>query len=148
MKGEGTIDLHTTQERAFKMLLDPNVLKECMVGCKRFEKVEEGIYKANISLGFLPVKGDYDITIKLTDLKEPEQYKMKMSGKGGPGEIKMLNHIYLDEKGNTTVLSYTYEAEIHGKVTKAGKPVLKKVAGFIVKDFFKRFEKEIKRSKV
>lgn len=149
MDGKGNVTLEAGIERAWDVLLDPNVLEKCITGCKKLELIGDNKYKADLAVGIAAVKGKYDSTIEIADIEKPNHYKLIVQGEGGPGNVEATGTIDLtpiDE--NTTELSYSYEAEVGGKVAMVGQRMLGGVAKLIIQDFFKKLEKELKRNEM
>jgi carbon monoxide dehydrogenase subunit G len=119
------------------------------MGCKKLELVEENKYEADISMGVASVKGDYSTTIELANINKPISYQMIVKGEGGPGSIEAVADITLESVDeNNTVLSYSFEAEVGGKVAMVGQRMLGGVSKLVIKDFFKKFGKELKNAEV
>ncbi|MGW6435741.1 SRPBCC family protein [Peribacillus butanolivorans] len=149
MEGKGSLNLPAGIEQSWDVLLDSEVLKRCIMGCKKLELVEENKYEADISMGVASVKGDYSTTIELANIKKPISYQMIVKGEGGPGSIEAVADITLESVDeNNTVLSYSFEAEVGGKVAMVGQRMLGGVSKLVIKDFFKKFGKELKTAEV
>lgn len=96
MEGKGSLNLPAGIEKSWDVLLDSEVLKRCIMGCKKLELVEENKYEADISMGVASVKGDYSTTIELANINKPISYQMIVKGEGGlealkPSQILLLN---------------------------------------------------------
>jgi carbon monoxide dehydrogenase subunit G len=146
MNGNGSLKLEAGIERSWDVLLDPNVLEKCIMGCKKLEQAGENKYVAELSIGIAAVKGKYESTIEIADLEKPNHYKLIVKGEGGPGNVEATGVVDLgpiDE--NTTQLAYSYKAEVGGKVAMIGQRMLGGVAKLIIQDFFKKLGKELKR---
>ncbi|WP_424765575.1 SRPBCC family protein [Paenibacillus sp. sgz302251] len=144
MNGGGNLTLNAPIDQVWSKLMDPGVLSECIMGCKKLELVGENKYKAELSVGIAAVKGKYDATISLTDLQAPSSYKLVMHGEGGPGFLDAEGILELASAGDgETTLTYTYTAEVGGKVAAVGQRMLGGVAKLIINDFFKKLKKEI-----
>ncbi|MBX9955137.1 carbon monoxide dehydrogenase subunit G [Peribacillus simplex] len=149
MEGKGSLNLPAGIEQSWDVLLDSEVLKRCIMGCKKLELVEENKYEADISMGVASVKGDYSTTIELANINKPISYQMIVKGEGGPGSIEAVADITLESVDeNNTVLSYSFEAEVGGKVAMVGQRMLGGVSKLVIKDFFKKFGKELKKAEV
>ena len=149
MEGKGSLNLPAGIEQSWDVLLDSEVLKRCIMGCKKLELVEENKYEADISMGVASVKGDYSTTIELANINKPISYQMIVKGEGGPGSIEAIADITLESVDeNNTVLSYSCEAEVGGKVAMVGQRMLGGVSKLVIKDFFKKFGKELKNAEV
>ncbi|URT68979.1 SRPBCC family protein [Cytobacillus firmus] len=144
MNGEGNIQLNGNLDKVFSSLLDPEVLKNCIMGCKELYKQETNMYVADLSVGVAAVKGKYDATIRLTDLEPPHSYKLIVHGEGAPGFVDAEAAIHLvSVDDENTELRYTYEAAVGGKVASIGQRMLGGVAKLIIKDFFKKIKREL-----
>ncbi|WP_066389084.1 SRPBCC family protein [Neobacillus mesonae] len=146
MNGEGAIQLNGKVETVFTSLLDPEVLKNCIMGCNELNKKEENVYVADLSVGVAAVKGKYDATIRLADMQPPNSYKLIVNGEGAPGFVDaeaLIQLVPID--GENTELKYTYEAQVGGKVAAIGQRMLGGVAKLIIKDFFKKIKKELEK---
>ncbi|MFD2211387.1 carbon monoxide dehydrogenase subunit G [Virgibacillus halophilus] len=146
MNGKGSIKLQGNKETVFTSLLDPDVLRNCIMGCKELIQQEENVYKVDLSVGVAAVKGKYDATMRLADVSVPESYKLIVHGEGGPGFVDAEAEIHLvDVDDSKTELTYTYEAQVGGKVAAIGQRMLGGVAKLIINDFFKKIKKELER---
>ncbi|GIO19555.1 carbon monoxide dehydrogenase [Oceanobacillus oncorhynchi subsp. incaldanensis] len=146
MDGKGSIKLQGNKETVFASLLNPEVLKNCIMGCKELNQQEENVYQVDLSVGVAAVKGKYDATIRLTDVEAPESYRLIVHGEGGPGFVDAEAEIQLvTVEYNKTELNYTYEAQVGGKVASIGQRMLSGVAKLIINDFFKKVKKELEK---
>ncbi|MDY0393785.1 FAD binding domain-containing protein [Virgibacillus halophilus] len=144
MNGKGSIKLQGNKETVFTSLLDPDVLRNCIMGCKELIQQEENVYKVDLSVGVAAVKGKYDATMRLADVSVPESYKLIVHGEGGPGFVDAEAEIHLvDVDDSKTELTYTYEAQVGGKVAAIGQRMLGGVAKLIINDFFKKIKKRV-----
>ncbi|WP_126424915.1 SRPBCC family protein [Brevibacillus marinus] len=147
MNGNGSIELNAPIEHVWNKLMDPEVLSQCIMGCKQMVQIEEGKYRAELSVGIAAVKGTYDATVALTDVQAPKSYKLVVHGEGAPGYVDAEGLIRLSEQeGGKTTLSYDYNAEVGGKVAAIGQRMLGGVAKLIINDFFKKLKKEIENA--
>lgn len=146
MNGQGSIKLEGNKETIFTSLLDPDVLRNSIMGCKELVQQEENVYQLNLSVGVAAVKGKYDATIRLANVEAPESYKLIVHGEGGPGFVDAEADIQLVAvDDNKTELKYVYEAEVGGKVASIGQRMLSGVAKLIINDFFKKMKKELEK---
>ncbi|UZJ76850.1 MULTISPECIES: SRPBCC family protein [unclassified Fictibacillus] len=146
MEGKGKLVLDAGVERAYEVLLDPNVLEKCIMGCKKLVLVEDNKYEAELSIGIAAIKGNYSSTIEILDLEEPNHYKLAVKGEGSPGTVEAVGIVDLTpESESSTLLNYSYEAEVGGKVAMVGQRMLGGVAKLVIQDFFKKLGKELKR---
>ncbi|SDN09974.1 hypothetical protein SAMN04488137_3526 [Fictibacillus solisalsi] len=146
MEGKGNMVLEAGVNRAYEVLLDPDVLEKCIMGCKKLVLVDDNKYEAELSIGIAAIKGNYSSTIEILDLEEPRHYKLAVKGEGAPGTVEAVGIVDLTPDGDrSTLLNYSYEAEVGGKVAMVGQRMLGGVAKLVIQDFFKKLGKELKR---
>lgn len=146
MNGNGQVELSGAIQRIWGKLLDPDVLSNCIVGCQALKSIEDGKYRADLSIGIAAVKGKYDATIELADIRELEGYKLIVHGEGATGYVDAVGLIELHPFDDGKVgLTYQYTADVGGKIAAVGQRMLGGVAKLLINDFFKRLKKEIER---
>lgn len=147
MEGKGSLNLPANIEESWNVLFDSDVLRKCIMGCKKLELVEENKYEAEISMGVAVVKGEYFSTITLSNIEKPKSYRMTVQGEGGPGSIEAVVDLNLESVDeNTTILHYTYKAIVGGRIAMIGQKIIGGVGKLIIKDFFKKLGKELKKA--
>src|SRR5438034_6328728 len=102
MKIEGTYQLQASRERIYQLLTDPDVLQRCIPGCERLEKTAENTFAVTLRAGVGSIKGVFNGTVKLEDMRPPEHYRIIVEGKGSPGFVKGTGDLDLEEAGETT----------------------------------------------
>ena len=136
-------------------LNDPLVLKEAIPGCIELIKDEENKFNALVALKIGPVSAKFNGEVKLSNIKIHEGYTISGNGKGGAaGFAKGSANIQLEEQDDLTVLKYSVEAQIGGKLAQLGSRLIdstsKKLAGKFFDNFVKivdgttKIEEEIK----
>ncbi|HET7579052.1 MAG TPA: carbon monoxide dehydrogenase subunit G [Bacillales bacterium] len=126
-------------------LQDEEVLGKTLPGCKKFEKVEEGLYHSELGLNIGPVKGTFTGKVRLSDQQEPEFYRLSLNGKGKPGELSADAEVHLKETQDGTELTCEADAHSTGILASVGQRVMNGVAKMLLKQFFKAVEKETSR---
>jgi 2-furoyl-CoA dehydrogenase large subunit len=120
------------------MLLDADVLASIIPGAHGVQKLSNTHFKATVTLGVGPVKGRYQADIKLSDLDEPRAATLSGSVNGALGSGGGTGRITLTPDGaGGTVLAYTYEAVVGGKVAAVGGRLLDGAARVIIGQFFR-----------
>lgn len=142
ISGEFTIP--ATRERVWAALNDPQVLKRCIPGCDELEQTAEGQFEAKMSAKIGPVKARFDTAIELTDVNPPVSYTISGQGKGGPaGFGKGSADVQLEEQGEQTILRYTAQLQVGGKLAQIGSRLVGGTARKIANDFFSKFTEEV-----
>lgn len=147
MKVSGEKLIQEKRETVWDLLMDPNILKAVIPGCKSLEKINDSLYRFEIELKVAAIVGKYSGEIEILDPEPPHKYVLKVAGLGALGHMNALVNISLSEpeEGQPTMLSYEGEAEIGGKVAKVGQRVLSSVANLVTNQFFGSFAKVIKQ---
>src|ERR1044072_4934472 len=104
MKLEGTHQIQAPRERVYQLLTNPEVLKRCIPGCERLEQTGENTYSATMKAGVGSIKGIFNGTVKLQDLRTPEHFRMLVEGKGTPGFLKGTGDLDLEAQQNDTLV--------------------------------------------
>jgi uncharacterized protein len=142
MKLEGTQQLHATRERVFQLLTDPEVLKRCIPGCERLEQSGDNTFSATLKAGVGSIKGLFNGTVKLEDLRSPEHFRMLVDGKGTPGFLKGTGDLDLSQQGETTVVSYKGDIQLGGTIASVGQRMIQATAKMMASQFFTALEAE------
>ena len=136
MKLEGTYQVNATRERVYECLVDPEVLQRCIPGCERLEKTAENTFAATIRTGVGSIKGVFNGTARLEDLREPEHLRIVVDGKGAPGFLKGSGDLDLEQAENGTKVSYTGNVQVGGTIASVGQRMIQGTAKMMATQFF------------
>ncbi len=137
--------LAAPREKVWAALNDVEVLKQCIPGCESLEKLSDTEFQAIATNKIGPVKARFKGKVKLSDLDPPNGYKISGEGDGGiAGFAKGGATVTLTEKDGGTLLSYTVEAQIGGKLAQLGQRLINGVAKKLADDFFAKFAETVK----
>ena len=136
MKLEGTHHVDATRERVYQCLVDPEVLQRCIPGCERLEKTAENTFAATIRTGVGSIKGVFNGTARLEDLREPEHLRIVVDGKGAPGFLKGSGDLDLEQVENGTKVSYTSNVQVGGTIASVGQRMIQGTAKMMATQFF------------
>ena len=142
MKIEGTQTLSAPRERVYQALIDPIVLQRCIPGCQKLELIGENTYAATLRAGVGAIKGDFQSTIRLEDMRPPEHYRIVVEGKGGPGFLKGTGDLDLAESEEGTEIKYTGDVQIGGPIAGVGQRMIQGTAKMMLTQFFGALEAE------
>jgi carbon monoxide dehydrogenase subunit G len=138
MTGEQLIP--AAQDKVWRGLNDPAILKACITGCESIEKVVENEYKVALVAAVGPVKAKFTGKLLITDLNPPNSYSIAFEGSGGAaGFGKGGSQVKLAPEGNSTRLSYAAKASVGGKLAQIGSRLVDSVARKMADDFFAMF---------
>ncbi|MDC9813090.1 SRPBCC family protein [Rhizobium binxianense] len=132
------------KEEVWAALNDPDVLKVCIPGCQELTKSSDTEMAAVAVMKVGPVKARFQGAVTLSDLDPPNGYKIAGEGQGGvAGFAKGTAIVKLSEADGGTVLDYTVDAQIGGKLSQLGGRLIDVTAKQMAGQFFKRFAEEI-----
>ncbi len=145
MSGEQRIAL--TQQKVWDALNDPEILKACIPGCDSIERVSDSEYKVGMTAAVGPVKARFAGKLQLKDLNPPHSYALAFDGTGGAaGFGKGGASVALTPDGDATLLKYTANAQVGGKLAQVGSRLIDGVARKMADDFFVRFNAKVASS--
>ncbi len=128
------------QQRVWEALNDPAVLQSSIAGCQQLEKVSQTEFNAVVTTRVGPIATTFRGTVLLTDLDPPNGYLLTGKGQGGAaGFAKMTARVHLQPQGEQTLLRYTAQAEIGGKLASVGNRLIQSIARKNADDFFAAF---------
>ena len=134
---EGEHRLPAPPERVYQYMQDPDVLKECLPGCERLERIGEDEYAATMTIGVAMIKGKYDGRVKISDKHEPESFRMLVEGKGPQGQVSGEGVVTFKPDGEGgTIIHYAGDANVRGMLARIGSRVIQPAARMIVGKFF------------
>ncbi len=137
MTGQGEAQVRAAPETVWAMLLDADVLASVIPGAHGVQKLSPTHFRADVTLGVGPVKGRYKADVQLSDLDAPRAATLSGSVTGGLGSGGGSGRITLKPDGQGgTVVAYTYEASVGGKVASVGGRLLDGAARVIIGQFF------------
>jgi uncharacterized protein len=132
------------QQRVWDALNDPRVLQSSIAGCQSLEKVSDTEFAAIVTTRVGPVSATFRGSVNLADLDPPNGYTLVGRGQGGAaGFAKMTSRVSLQPHGEQTLLRYTAQAEIGGKLASVGSRLVQSVAKKNADDFFAAFTRQL-----
>ena len=144
MKIEGKQQIHAARTRVYDALINPEILQRTIPGCERLEKTGDNQFAATIRTGVGSIKGLFNGTVRLEDLREPEHFRMVVEGKGAPGFLKGSGNLDLVEDGDHTSVSYTGDVQIGGTIASVGQRMIQGTVKMMATQFFTALEAEAK----
>ncbi|MEM9683485.1 MAG: carbon monoxide dehydrogenase subunit G, partial [Pseudomonadota bacterium] len=125
----GEYRIPAPREAVWKALNDPDVLKQCIPGCEEIDKKSDTEFAAKVTAKVGPVKAKFGGEVQLSDLDPPNGYTISGEGTGGAaGFAKGGAKVALAEDGAETVLSYTVNATVGGKLAQIGSRLIDSTA--------------------
>jgi uncharacterized protein len=142
MQGEERITAPV--DTVWAALNDPEVLKACIPGCESLERKSATQLSATVGLKLGPVKAKFSGEVQLKNLKPPHSYTIQGEGKGGiAGFAKGGADVTLTADGNETILGYTVNADVGGKIAQLGSRLIDSTAKKLATQFFSSFNAKV-----
>ena len=136
----GEYRIPAARKDVWEALNDPEILKQCIDGCQELSKDSDTQFSAKVTAKVGPVKAKFSGKVTLSELDPPNGYKISGEGQGGvAGFAKGGATVKLAEEGDDTILSYTANAEVGGKLASVGSRLVEGVAKKQADDFFGTF---------
>jgi uncharacterized protein len=140
MNMSGEYQIAASRETVWAKLNDVEVLKACIPGCELLEKLSDTEFQAVAVNRIGPVKAKFKGKVRLSDLDPPNGYKISGQGDGGvAGFAKGGASVALMPKDGGTLLTYSVEAQIGGKLAQLGQRLVNGVAKKMADEFFQKF---------
>jgi carbon monoxide dehydrogenase subunit G len=140
MDMSGECRIPASREAVWKALNDPEILKQCIPGCEELTKNSDTEFVARVVARVGPVKAGFTGKVTLSDLDPPNGYKITGEGQGGAaGFAKGGAEVHLESDGSGTLLKYTVNAAIGGKLAQIGARLIDGSARKMAEDFFAKF---------
>ena len=125
-------------------LNDPEVLKASIPGCESLEKIGDDQMKATASVKVGPISARFNGKVQLSDIDPPNGYRISGEGQGGvAGFAKGGANVALADDGPDTLLSYTVNAQVGGKLAQLGGRLIDATAKQMADAFFDRFSAQV-----
>jgi carbon monoxide dehydrogenase subunit G len=128
----------------WNVLLDPVLLAQVLPGSEGLEPLGDDKYKATLKIQVGPVQGVFEGTVALADINEPVSYRMDINGKGAPGFVKGGGAVRLETRGTTTIMHYSGEAQVGGRIASVGQRLLESSAKALVNQSLEAINEQIK----
>lgn len=140
MDMNGSQRIEASRDKVYAALNDVDILRQCIPGCENIEKTSDTEMNAKVTLRIGPVKASFSGKVTLSDLDPPNGYTISGEGSGGiAGFAKGGAKVSLAEDGEATLLTYTVNAEIGGKIAQLGSRLIDGTAKKLAGDFFEKF---------
>ncbi len=136
MKIEGSHQINADRERVYAKLIDPEVLQRCIPGCEALEQTGDNSYSATIRVGVGAIKGVFNGSVRLEDMRAPEHYRLIVEGKGAPGFLKGSGDLDLEAADAGTLVKYTGDVQVGGTIASVGQRMIQGTAKMMASQFF------------
>jgi carbon monoxide dehydrogenase subunit G len=125
----GTYTFKGPRDEVFTLLQDPDVLATALPGTKTLTKTGDDHYEGVMKVSIGPMTAaEFAVQVDLRDKLPPQKFSMLIDGKGGVGFATGMATIVLEEQpGPITVMNYTSDLQIGGRIAAVGQRLLDSV---------------------
>ena len=138
----GEYRIPAPRETVWAALNNPDILKACIPGCEELNKTSDTEFVARVVAKIGPVKAGFGGKVTLSDIDPPNGYTISGEGQGGAaGFAKGGAKVRLEsvDGGAATVLHYSADAQIGGKLAQIGSRLVEGSAKKLADEFFAAF---------
>ncbi|MFD1952289.1 CoxG family protein [Sphingomonas arantia] len=140
MELTGRHELTQPPEIVWAGLFDPAMLAESIPGCEELEQTSDTTFAAVLKLKIGPVCAKFKGDVELSDMVEPLSCMLSGRGSGGmAGFAKGSARVELTPENGGTVLTYTADAALGGKLASLGSRLIQSTANKLANEFFTNF---------
>lgn len=142
MKITGSHDLPVEPQRAYQMLLDPDVLARALPGCDQLVRIGPDEYEVRLNVAIASVQGLFSGKVRIADQHPPESYRMIVEGTGRVGFVKGDGVMKVSPANGATRLDYEGDVQVGGMIAAIGQRLLDTSARMIIKRFMDKLSQE------
>ncbi len=134
MKLEGEYTFRGPREKVWEIIRDPEILATALPGTKSLDLVGENEYEGEMQVRIGPVAGTFGGKLTVSNEVAPESLTLTVEGKGKVGFLKGSGDILLSDQGDdTTLMKYSGEVQIGGRVASVGQRLFDSVSKSMIK---------------
>ena len=146
MQQQGEYTIAADIDTVWAALNDADVLGRCITGCQHVEKVDDTHFDVKVKAKVGPVSATFQAALELLDLNPPQSYTIQGNVKGGAaGFGKGAAKVQLSQSGDQTLLSYSVEASVGGKLAQVGSRLVDGAARKMADEFFAEFTQVVSK---
>lgn len=148
MKISGTYTLPLSQERAYAVMQDPEVLARAIPGCESLEKVGPDEYRMKMKMALASLSGAFEGKVRITEQTPPNSFRLVVEGTGrigfvkGDGLLKLTPVVEPGKEAGATEVAYEGEAQVGGTIAAVGQRLIDGTAKTMIKKFFDKLAAE------
>ncbi len=140
MNISGEITVAAPRAAVFDKLKDAPFFASCVEGVKDLHEIDATHYNAVLETKVAYLKFSFKVTVEITNISPPDTIEAKVEGTpiGVVGRLTASSRTHLTEAGGQTVIAYSIDSTLAGKLGSIGQPVLKAKAKEMEKKFTER----------
>lgn len=141
---DGSKTLAADRAAVWRALADADFLRETIPDCKALQAVDDNRYAATLVSAVGPVRASFDVTFRREVETDMRSYVLVGEGNGGmAGTAQGRIRIELDDMPGGTLLTYSAETTINGKLAQLGSRLIDGAARKFSERFFHNVQKRL-----
>lgn len=140
MQMNGEQHIAAPRLKVWEALNDPEVLRRCIPGCEELNRNGDNRFLAVAEVKIGPIGARFRGDVEISAIDRPNGYTITGAGSGGiAGKAKGGAKVRLSEVQGGTLVTYSVEAEVGGRMAQLGGPIIDATARNLAGKFFSRF---------
>jgi carbon monoxide dehydrogenase subunit G len=137
MNVSGQFTVQAPREVVFNTIRDPRTFVGLVEGVSELKEIDPTHFTAVFETKVAYLKFKFNVTVEVTRMEAPGQIEAKIEGTplGIVGRLTATSRTSLSEAGNETLVDYSVDATLAGKLGSIGQPVLRSKAKDMEKQF-------------
>jgi len=134
------------RQRVWESLNDPQVLKHCIPGCEDVIRHSDTEFEARVLTKVGPLRARFSGRVEMCEIDAPAGCTLRFEGGAGAvGMARGQSRVTLEDAADGTLLRYTAEAAVGGKLSQIGGRLIDASARKMAEDFFRAFNDRLTR---
>jgi uncharacterized protein len=140
MNVAGAITVVAPREAVFNALNNATFFASCIDGIRDLKEVDATHFDAVLETKIAYMRFNFKVSVELTRVAPPDEIEAKIEGTplGVVGRLTATSTTKLTEAGGETLIHYSIDTTLTGKLGSIGQPVLRSKAKEMEKQFTER----------
>ena len=136
MQIEGHYSFDTPITKVWDLLIDPDIVAQCLPGCEKLEPLGNDRYRVTLRVAIAAISGKFGGILSILEKKPPHSYKLLVDGSGSQGFVKGRTSILLKQDGKKTLVHVSGDLQVGGLIARVGQRMLGSVSKMMMDRFY------------
>jgi uncharacterized protein len=148
MQFAGQVKVKAPRAAVFAALRDARFFASCVEGVSELAEIAPDRYAATLEAKVAYMSFKFKVTVELVRAEPPSEIEAKVEGVplGIVGRLAAASRATLEEAGEETIIAYSVDAALTGKLGSLGQPVLRAKAKEMERQFAARLQAAFDRT--
>ena len=140
MRFTGELTVKAPRDKVYKAVRDAKFFASCVDGVKDLHEIDATHYHAVLETKVAYITFRFKVSVEITNISPPDTIEARVEGTpiGIVGRMTATSRTHLTEAGGHTVVAYSIDSTLAGKLGSIGQPVLRAKAKDMEKKFTER----------